>query len=659
VSIIAAGRRARRPGRYPAARLRSRPVSVTTVPSRTSVRPHRGQLTRLPRHPDAPDPGDLAAARGWIQRQPRPRALDLFCGAGGLSLGLREAGFSVVAGADVDHWAVETHTANVGGLGWVGDLGDPSELLEHLDGWGIDHVELIAGGVPCQPFSRAGRSKLRDLVRGGHRGWDPRAELWKSFMAVVERLRPDAVLVENVPDLPAWDDGAVLAGFLESLGALGYSVDAQVVDCFRLGIPQHRARLFLVALRDGRVMHWPQGDDELVSLRDAIGDLPPIPGGQRSERIAYRPRPGAVSGFQARMRRDLPPEERAFVRDHITRAVRPDDWEAFDGLAAGQTYADVPEHLQRYRSDIFTDKYKRLEWEHLSRTVTAHIAKDGYWYIHPEQHRTLSIREAARLQTFPDRWRFAGQPSHRYAQIGNAVPPMAAEAIARAVLTAMAGDSVAPDPRTRPREALTAWHATRAETDPAWRSPGATPWAALVGEMFLARTPRPAADEMFTQLTTLAPTAAQAASCPKGAVEATGLSGSAARRLLAVAKETVSLFDGEVPAEDVELQLLPGVGDGVSGAVRSFGHGDPAVLLDTGTARVAERVFGRSGRRRWQLRLDLHRLAVPIGPDDQFNRSLTRLAAEVCRPARPRCPECPLRRDCAFAAANDDRLELP
>src|SRR6202012_665187 len=81
------------------------------------------------------------------------------------------------------------------------------------------------------------------------------------------------------------------------------------------------------------------------------------------------------------------------------------------------------------RTDIFTDKYKRLAWDQVSRSITAHIAKDGYWYIHPDQARTLSIREAARVQTFPDHFRFAGQPSHRLRQIGNAVPPLLAEAI--------------------------------------------------------------------------------------------------------------------------------------------------------------------------------------------------------------------------------------
>ena len=189
--------------------------------------------------------------RQWAKSIVGPTAIDLFSGAGGLSLGLSDAGFTVVAAADTDPWAVQTHKANVGGLGYVGDLSDPSEFIEHLDGLGITSVDLIAGGPPCQPFSRAGQSKIRDLVNSGMRTReDPRAELWQSFMQVVEHLQPRAVLVENVPDLPSWDDGAVLMGFYESLRALGYAVDARVIDCFLFGVPQHRARLFLIATRD-------------------------------------------------------------------------------------------------------------------------------------------------------------------------------------------------------------------------------------------------------------------------------------------------------------------------------------------------------------------------------------------------------------------------
>jgi DNA (cytosine-5)-methyltransferase 1 len=587
--------------------------------------------------------------------------VDLFCGAGGLSLGLRDAGFGVLVGADSNRWAVESHTANLGGLGYVGDLSDPSELIEQLDGWGIDHVELVAGGVPCQPFSRAGQSKIRELIRAGERHpADPRASLWQSFMRVVEHLRPDAVLVENVPDLPTWDDGAVLSGFLESLGGLGYEVDARIIDCYRFGVPQHRSRLILTGLLEGRTMHWPQESDELVSVRDAIGDLPPVPGGQHTERLPYASRPGSGSPFQRRMRRDVEADERGWITDHITRAVREDDWEAYMGLGEGQTYADMPAHLQRYRTDIFTDKYKRLSWEELSRTVTAHIAKDGYWYIHPEQHRTLSLREAARLQTFPDWFRFAGEPSHRLAQVGNAVPPLAAEAIGRAVISSIAAPAAASSVSSDARRRLVEWNAGR-EPHP-WRVPQQDPWLVLAAELGLERARTEDLHERFRGLGEVAPSPASllSDSDPRGALEAAGLSDHAARLVVNAAATIVELFDGLVPEEDLELRAIPGVGDSVAKTVLCFGHGRAVVPLHSAAARVSSRFCGSERTRRWQLRLDLHRLAGPVGPDAIFNAAMLELGTHVCVAAAPRCGSCPLRTTCRSVRTSpsaEDRSE--
>src|SRR5262249_14463709 len=157
---------------------------------------------------DKPEATDLAAVRRFMRRErARPTAVDLFCGAGGVSLGLERAGFHVLVGADFDEWAVRTHHANFDGMSWCGDLSDPSEFIHTLRAWGLDHVDLVAGGVPCQPFSRAGRPRIRELVESGDRAdHDVRADLWGSFIQVVEALRPSAVLVENVPDLPRWDD---------------------------------------------------------------------------------------------------------------------------------------------------------------------------------------------------------------------------------------------------------------------------------------------------------------------------------------------------------------------------------------------------------------------------------------------------------------------
>jgi DNA (cytosine-5)-methyltransferase 1 len=466
-------------------------------------------------------------------------------------------------------------------------------------------------------------------------------------MAVVKQLRPEAVLVENVPDLPSWDDGAVLSGFLESLGDLGYTVDARILDCYCYGVPQHRSRLLLTGLSHGRVMHWPTPTNEFVTLRDAIGDLPPVPGGQREERLPYRPRPGEPSAFQRRMRRDVPAQALPWIDDHITRAVRVDDWEAYTGLRAGQTYADIPSHLQRYRTDIFTDKYKRLAWEELSRTITAHIAKDGYWYIHPEQHRTLSIREAARLQTFPDWFRFAGQPSHRYSQIGNAVPPLAGEAVGRALMKSLRSQKKRTISAEEARDHLLRWHAD--EHVHPWRRPGSDPWLVLAAELCLERGPARELSDRFTALSSIAPSPHRLLDepDPEGRLTDIGLSSYGARALLTAARAVVELFEGEVPDDDLELRAIPGVGDSLAKSVLCFGHGKPAVLLHSAAARVADRVSGRENRRRWQLRLDLHRLAGAAGPDARFNAAVLHLGGRLCRPTDPLCTRCPLSTHCA------------
>jgi DNA (cytosine-5)-methyltransferase 1 len=614
---------------------------------------HRGRDVRLPRRAGAPDPGDLDAVRRWVEEVRGPTAVDLFCGAGGLSLGLEEAGFTVLAGADSDALAMQTHGANVGGLGWTGDLTDPADFIEHLEGWGIGTVDLLAGGVPCQPFSRAGRSKIKDLVRTGVRAHeDPRAGLWESFMKVVDHLQPRAVLVENVPDLPSWDDGAVLIAFLESFRALGYSVHAQVVDCFLFGVPQHRARLFIVATRGTGPFAWPEPAGEFTTLRDAIGDLPIVPGGQRSEELRYRPRQPLTS-FQQHMRAGVPEGAKDLVHDHITRAVRDDDLEAFGLLAEGQTYADLPERLRRYRSDIFTDKYKRLAWDELSRTITAHLAKDGYWYIHPQQHRTLSVREAARVQTFPDRVRFAGQPSHRYRQIGNAVPPLMGRELGSALLATL---SAPPATSRRPeaheaRDELLAWHAARSRGIP-WRRPGVDPWHVLMAETCLHRAPAGRVDALFAALVEIAPTPEQVDAAPGAALAAIRSLGLGWRgeSVVRVAAALVELFGGEVPDSDLELRMLPTVGDYVAQAVLCFGFGRRAGLLDSSSARTVSRLNGRDATRRWQLRLDLHRMAGAHGPDAEFNGALLDLGALVCTTRAPRCAECPLRSHCVTAS---------
>jgi DNA (cytosine-5)-methyltransferase 1 len=600
------------------------------------------------RHLRSPDPADISAIKDWAASRSHPTAIDLFAGAGGLSLGLDQAGFDVLVGADSDAWAMETHAANLPGLTWIGDLTDPTHFLQALGVWGIETVDLVAGGVPCQPFSRAGRPRIAKLVEHGRRGvHDARAELWESFVAVVEHLRPRAVLVENVPDLPRWNDGAVLIGFYESLRELGYTVEARILDGFRFGVPQHRQRLILLGFKDGHQPAWPEPSAESVTLGDAIGDLPIVPRAQRSEELPYDP-DQTSNDFQREMRAGLAGETAELVWDHITRDVRPDDMEAFGLLEEGQTYLDLPERLRRYRSDVFTDKYKRLASDHLCRSITAHIAKDGYWYIHPDQHRTLSIREAARVQTFPDDFRFAGTQTHRFRQIGNAVPVRLGRVVGESILETLAGEGGQLATRDAFRSQLLAWHGERPSHRP-WRT-ASNPWHVLIGELALRRAPEDVVAAMYRRLKAVAKSPRVVARDPISSADVLRSIGlkSAAEAIVAIAVELVERFDGRVPDDSLELRSLPRVGDYLAESIICFGFGRRSVLVDSTTSRICTRIQGREVRKRFQLRLDLYGLAGGSGPDSAFSRALLDLGEAVCRPASPQCDECPVANLCTF-----------
>ena len=220
-----------------------------------------------------------------------------------------------------------------------------------------------------------------------------------------------------------------------------------------------------------------------VTVRDAIGDLPVLdvtPDTPIGEEVT-KYEENSPGGFAAVARKGC--SNAGELHDHQTRPVREDDHRAFKLMTPGTLYSDLPAEVKRYRDDIFNDKYNRLDWSGLSRTITAHIAKDGYWYIHPEQHRTLTVREAARIQTFPDYFRFAGSRSRQFQQIGNAVPPALGEVIASAIRDCLEKEESVErsrsDNRSLFRERLGWWAAGDAAEVP-WAYPG-DPWAAIVG----------------------------------------------------------------------------------------------------------------------------------------------------------------------------------
>ena len=610
----------------------------------------RGTRVRLERRPDAPDQNCQADVSEWLAYLPKPWAIDLFAGAGGLSLGLQDAGFSVVAAADNDATALETHSYNIGGLTWFGDLSDPTAFIAQLDQWGIHHVDLIAGGPPCQPFSRAGSAKIADLVRQGVRNAsDKRADLWRSFLAVIDHLSPQAVLLENVPDFARIHSGSALTSLLSELDERGYDAEAKMLDSWRYGVPQPRKRLFIIGLKDGSEAHWPEPSDRKTTLKQAIGDLPIVEGGQRQEVLPYPRR--RLTNFARRMRLNLIGDDQRFIRDHITREVREDDAEIYAGLKPGQTYRDVPAHLRRYRSDIFDDKYNRLTWNRLSRSITAHIAKDGYWYIHPSEDRTLSVREAARIQTFPDDFRFAGAPTNRYRQIGNAVPPMLAEAVGSAIAKSLKASGVSDLSATYQeqtlRDKLVEWYRSEGRSYP-WRFKR-DPWTTLLAEVCLHRTRADQVAGLFEKLTELAdsPDDLLRNRCEvSDLLSHLGLNWRV-DRLFEMTQQLSEDRSGQVPDSYAELMHLPGVGDYVASSVLCFAYGQSTTLIDTNTSRIVRRYTGRDDLPVWEQRLTLHNLAKPMGADSEWNYALLDLGALVCKAQKPNCNVCPVSDTCA------------
>lgn len=437
--------------------------------------------------------------------------VDLFAGAGGMALGLERAGFEVVAAVEIDEVASRTYRRNILGghpEAWTafgpeaGDIRtiDPIDVATHLKARGIDRVDLVAGGPPCQGFSNAGRGRMIQL--DGEGVSDERNTLVMDFCRMVEVLRPRCVLIENVTGMLSLHgiNHADLA--CEALERLGYRVRTTVLNAAWYGVPQNRERLFIVGVapdvrspeswfpvpnhtgRGGmsaigaqmlenarfevleRVEYiWPdENASSPITVRDAFSDLPVFT--EHLESAGYSSAREARRGVQeyasepsdfARKMREWTGTPSTGVHDHYCRYT-PRDFETFARMEPQATYPRAVEiAAERYREAVnlwseaggvgaqpspdeyippyplgsFDERWKKLDWEQPSWTVTAHLSRDCYSHIHPDddQARTISIREAARLQSFHDSCYFEGNTGDCFRQIGNAVPPLLAYAL--------------------------------------------------------------------------------------------------------------------------------------------------------------------------------------------------------------------------------------
>jgi len=372
----------------------------------------------------------------------KPIVLDLFSGAGGLSLGFEMAGYAVGLGIEKEELPYQTHHYNFGGRCHLADISTISSPKALMRKHGLERVDVIIGGPPCQGFSRVGRGKIRSLRQDPAYIHDPRNQYYKDFIRFVEILQPLHFVMENVPDMQYYADGRGLL-LEKALGVFqeaGYTVDRKVLQADHYGVPQTRRRLFVIGNRLGQEILWPEKTHEgnPVTVWQAISDLPVVPHGHRQDEMPYRPC-HKLNGYQRLMRH----QAGDVLYNHQTRWHNSQDLEAFTWLLEGGKYVTLPGRFKRYRDDIFEDKYWKLYRDRPSWTIEAHIGKDTYRHIYPSRRgepgppRTISVREAARLQSFPDWFRFVGPFTRQFYQVGNAVPPLLAKAVAEAILPAV------------------------------------------------------------------------------------------------------------------------------------------------------------------------------------------------------------------------------
>ncbi len=359
-------------------------------------------------------------------------AIDLFCGAGGLSEGFRQAGFQVLVGNDIDQAAGATFSANHPEAKFI--LGPISEIKSRtlMKTAGVKKGELtcLIGGPPCQAFS------VYNHQRGMH---DERSQLFKEYLRIVKDLMPEWIVMENVTGILSVGGGAAVTEICNGLQEIGYNVEFRTLKAEEFGVPQERRRVFFVGNRLGKPIFWPtqthgEGLLPFVTIKDAICDLPELKNGESNISAEYGSHP--TSEYQTMLRGNS-----QIALNHAAPKLGALNLERMKHISPGGSWRDIPvnllpEGMKKAKRSDHTKRYGRMKWNGLSCTVLTKC--DVHWgaFIHPEQNRSITVREAARLQSFPDSFEFLGSRTEQYVQVGNAVPPLLGYCMAKAVLQA-------------------------------------------------------------------------------------------------------------------------------------------------------------------------------------------------------------------------------
>ena len=364
-----------------------------------------------------------------------PKIVDLFCGAGGLSLGFNQEGFITSFANDIEPCCIDTYSHNHPETPrkYIAQ-GDIGEMVDHINEMlRFKEVDVIIGGPPCQGFSMANRQRLID---------DPRNYLYKNYVKAVDLIRPKFFVMENVKGM-----SSVASQVVEDFEAIGYSVAYKILNAKDYGIPQNRERLIYIGNRldinnDEIFSKIEQSSTSLPTrvLEEALYGLKPL----EASRVKNST-DSSTDNNGGKIQRSLMMETNEYLDcinqgktceltfNHKARYNNDRDIEIFGRLNQGDRsddpkIADIMPYVRR--NEIFKDKYFKLENDKICKTITAHMKFDCNMYIHPTQARGLTPREAARVQSYPDDYFFRGAYTKTYMQIGNSVPPLLGRVIA-------------------------------------------------------------------------------------------------------------------------------------------------------------------------------------------------------------------------------------
>lgn len=341
-------------------------------------------------------------------------AIDLFSGAGGLSLGAQNAGFEIVVAVEQDKDSALTFKKN-----------HPDSTIINEDIRNIDtqifkiQPFIVFGGPPCQGFSTS-NTQTRNLNNKNN-------FLFEEFVRFVRELSPEWFLFENVEGIVSFNKGATIKHIEQCFKDLDYTVSSKLVCASDYGVPQNRNRFIMVGNKSGICFNFPKAQKKKISVSEAISDLPNLENGQMLDAGIYKK---AEYSYAKKMRKGSKNPLQNYVSKNEDYVI-----ERYSYIGQGQNWRAIPEHLMtnyKNRNNCHSGIYKRLDPNKPS-VVISNYRKN--MLIHPFQNRGLSVREAARLQSFPDTFIFEGSIMKIQQQIGNAVPPLMAEAIFKKILS--------------------------------------------------------------------------------------------------------------------------------------------------------------------------------------------------------------------------------